>query len=65
MVKTAPPMQGPQVRVLVRELRSHMPHGVAEKKKREREREIQTDERNGSKAQSQFVAELDSSRWSH
>ena len=63
MVKPAPPMQGAQVRFLVRELRSHMPHDVAEKKKRERE--TKTDERNDSKAQIQFVAELDRSRWSH
>jgi len=62
VVKPAPPVQGAQVRFLVRELRSHMPHGVAERKKKN---EIQTDERNDSKAQSQFVAELDRSRWSH
>ena len=47
VVKPAPPMQGAQVRFLVRELRSHMPHDVAEKKKRE----TKTDERNDSKAQ--------------
>ena len=28
------PMQGPRVPALVRELRSHMPHGAAKKKKK-------------------------------
>ena len=31
MVKTALPMQGPRVQSLVRELRSHMPHGQRKK----------------------------------
>ena len=34
MVKTALPMQGALVQSLVRELRSHMPHGMAKKKKK-------------------------------
>ena len=37
MVKTAFPLQGAQVRSPVRELRSHMPRGVAKKKKKKKE----------------------------
>ena len=33
MVRTPCPLQGSQVQSLVEELRSHMTHGVAEKKK--------------------------------
>ena len=36
VVKTALPTQGAQVRPLVRELRSRMPHGTANKEKKER-----------------------------